>query len=321
MLSFFFNCTSSHSFVLLVFAERPRALTPKQHVALVCAENARDTVACCYEDYPENTKPGKGVSRMIGEWSASYDTLPVAKLDDVMTGIKENGLAPEFDRIISKERQAFLRRFVEAQMVTWESVDAGVSTAWFYWTMKMEGGAFAEWDFLRGVREGWIQTIPNASESSESLYGTCREIAEKTKDDESIINEFPDAQNPNIWIGADIDDDYVVSHAGSLNKDGTTIVTTDDDESQAGDVTWVESGEEFDDDDHGEDDGKRTDELPTDHDKPDADAKHKRKSWFPLFALCFFCYAIWRVFFKQEGNFGPQRYQYTSLDTPTSLSI
>lgn len=48
------------------------------------------------------------------------------------------GTAPEFDRQISHERKLFLRNFVEAQMVTYEAVDQGVSSGWFYWTFKME---------------------------------------------------------------------------------------------------------------------------------------------------------------------------------------
>ncbi len=49
-----------------------------------------------------------------------------------ITCFKIIGTAPEFDRQISLERQAFLRNFVEAQMVTYESVDTGVSSGWFY---------------------------------------------------------------------------------------------------------------------------------------------------------------------------------------------
>lgn len=67
------------------------------------------------------------------------------KLDVVMAGIAENGTAAEFDRQIPPKRQAFLRNFVEAQMVSYEAKDEGVSKGWFYWTLKMEGGAFAEW--------------------------------------------------------------------------------------------------------------------------------------------------------------------------------
>lgn len=256
---------------------------------------------------------------MIGEWSASFDTLPVKKLDDVMKGIQEKYEAPEFDRIISKERQAFLRNYVEAQMVSWESQNVGVSLAWFYWTMKMEGGAFAEWDFLRGVREGWIPTIPHPNNTSESVYGSCHDIADKTKDDDSIVHEFPNPLHldDTIWMGLDITDDFVVSHAGSLNKEGTTTTTKsalDDDNKKMS----VDEDDLSDDDDD-----KGTNRMPEDKTEPDVDAEPQQKSWFPLFALAFFCYAIWHVFFKHGGgpNFRPQRYQYTNLDAPTQLSV
>ena len=249
---------------------------------------------------------------MIGEWSASFDTLPVEKLADVMAGIKEDGKAPEFDRHISKERQSFLRHFVEAQMVTWESKDAGVSTAWFYWTMKMEGGAFAEWDFLRGVEEGWIPMIPPPSESSESLYGTCREIAQKTNDDMSIVHEFPDPKHlpENTWFGPDIDDDYVVSHAGSIGKTGGEEHAIPNKEEKIDDVATYD-----------DDDTVEPATMPKQEDSPSAIREGNQKSWFPLFVICFVCVGVWHVFFKQDINFRPQRYQYTSLDTPTALSV
>jgi hypothetical protein len=40
---------------------------------------------------------------MIGEWSASFDILPAARINDVMNGIAETGLAPLWDRQLSQE--------------------------------------------------------------------------------------------------------------------------------------------------------------------------------------------------------------------------
>jgi len=200
-----------------VFAERPRGLSPRQHIAYVCQRNHRDTVACCYED-ENKTTPSQGISRIIGEWSASYDTLVVDKLDVVMAGIAANGTAPEFYREINLKRKAFLRNFVEAQMVTYEAAETGVSRGWFFWNFKMEGGAFAEWDFLRGLKESWIPAIPDPDTSSVDLYGTCENIIFKTSDDESIVHEFPDPSSLDVnnWQGGAIDDDIVVSHGQSL---------------------------------------------------------------------------------------------------------
>lgn len=74
-----------------VFDERPRHLTPRQHIGLVCQKNHRDAVACCYEDEQKKTIPSKGISRIIGEWSVSPDTLVCDKLDDVMAKIAKEG--------------------------------------------------------------------------------------------------------------------------------------------------------------------------------------------------------------------------------------
>lgn len=285
-------------------------MTPKQHIAYVCGKNARDTEACCYKDNTDNEVPAKGISRIIGEWSASYDTLPVAKLADVMEGIEKEYQAPEFYRQIPKERKAFLRNFVEAQMVTYETIDTGVSRGWFYWTLKMEGGAFAEWDFLRGLEEGWIPPIPNPSTSSESLYGTCHQIAEKTVDDVSIIHEFPDPSTlPDVnWQGVDIDDDFVVSHAGSLGENGEATVNSSDllqtasavekAANLSGGTLDTQKGEVF--------------------DKQGLSQHSSHHFFFSFVVPAFFIYGVWHVFFKRDPS---RRYQYSSIDAPTALSV
>ena len=202
-----------------VFAEQPRALSPRQHIAYVCQNEYRDTIACCYQDGPtRNTIPAPGIQRMVGEWSAAFDTLPVAKLKQLMDGIATHGEAPEFNRQLSSSRQDFLLKFVQAQMVSYEASSVGTSGAWFYWTLKMEGGAFAEWDFLRGLREGWIPTIPLPNETSQSLYGTCYDLIFQTSDSMEVVHEFPDPSTlpANNWQGVDIDDDVVVTHGQSL---------------------------------------------------------------------------------------------------------
>lgn len=84
------------------------------------------------------------------------------------------------------------------------------------------GGAFAEWDFLRGQEEGWIPKIPSPSTSSVDLYGTCYDIIFRTDDDESIIHEFPDPKSLDTanWQGFNIDDDVVITHGQSLKTAG-----------------------------------------------------------------------------------------------------
>ena len=223
----------SFSHIATVFAERPRALSPRQHIAYVCQKNARDANACCWQDPDKKQIPSKGITRLFGEWSASYDTLVVSMLDVVMKGIAANGTAPFFDRQMSSKRKQFLTNFVQAQMVTYEAADLGISRGWFYWTFKTEGGAFAEWNFMRGIEEGWIPKIPNPNVSSVDLFGTCENIIFRTSDDMGIVHEFPDPKSldPNNWQGVTIDDDVVVSHGNSLLK-GKTPKDKEADEKQ-----------------------------------------------------------------------------------------
>lgn len=211
-----------------VFAGNSRDFSPRQHIAMTCqneyhVERRHKDVeggitACCYEDPPANTRPSTQVQRMVGEWSAALDILPVDKLFQVMDGIAANGTATDFHRRLSKERQDLMLRFVQAQMVTYEAADEGVSQGWFYWTLKMEGGAFAEWDFLRGIREGWIPRIPDPHVASTELFGTCYDILWRTDDNMSAIEEYPpdptDATDP--WMGVPVDDDVILTHGDSL---------------------------------------------------------------------------------------------------------
>jgi len=202
-----------------VFAEEPRALSPKQHIAYVCRYNARYTTGCCYQkDQDGQVLPSKGISRMIGEWSAAFDTLVVDKLAAVMDEISKTGKAAEFDRQIPKERQDFLRKFSEAQMVTYEAKSSGLLRGWFYWNFKVEGGAFAEWDYLRGVREGWIHKTERGVASFDR-FGTCEDILMRTDDNDDVVHEFPDPKSfpeGTNWQGVVISDDLVVSHGQSL---------------------------------------------------------------------------------------------------------
>eukprot|EP00542_Grammatophora_oceanica_P012263 CAMPEP_0194033910 /NCGR_PEP_ID=MMETSP0009_2-20130614/6392_1 /TAXON_ID=210454 /ORGANISM="Grammatophora oceanica, Strain CCMP 410" /LENGTH=639 /DNA_ID=CAMNT_0038674641 /DNA_START=31 /DNA_END=1950 /DNA_ORIENTATION=- len=197
-----------------VFFEQGRAFTPRQHIAYVCRSNTGEVKECCYEDAPNNTVPSHGISRIIGEWSGAYDTLPTAMVPYLMKGISTFGQAPFINRTLSRERKDFLRHFVEAQMVAYEARDAGVSSGWLFWNFKMEGGAFAEWDFLRGVKEGWMPPIPEPHVASEDLYGSCYEIYNRTNDDYSlVVDEFPDPRTLDWtqWQGWDANDDFVMS--------------------------------------------------------------------------------------------------------------
>lgn len=154
---------------------------------------------------------------MVGEWSASFDILPAARINEIMEVIAATGRAPYMDRQLSAERQDFIRDYVKAQMVSFE--EAGYKNrAWFYWSAKMENAAFAEWDFLRGIQDGWFPNPvlpPHISSTSE--YGTCYDLLFAISDNRTIIHEFP---NPEDAVPspheATVDDDIVSTHGQSL---------------------------------------------------------------------------------------------------------
>ncbi|KAL7579761.1 hypothetical protein ACA910_021899 [Epithemia clementina (nom. ined.)] len=246
-----------------VFSETTRAISPRQHIALTCqneyhnSSKAKKTqggvTSCCWQDgpLPNPTQPSHAVQRMVGEWSVAVDTLPMDMLYAVLQNVAETGTALHLTRQIDAKRHDFLRHFAQAQMVIYEAADqAGISGAWFYWTVKMEGGAFAEWDFLRGIREGWIPRIPaDATTSSTSLYGTCYEIMAQTSDEGDILHEYPEPvvvvpppRSPKVkrndddhtnndddddnWQGMALDDDVVVSHGKSILLHHMTVTTS-----------------------------------------------------------------------------------------------
>jgi hypothetical protein len=86
---------------------------------------------------------------------------------------------------------------------------------------NIRGGAFAEWDYLRGQKEGWIPKIPSPTTSSVDIHGTCYDIIFRTSDDASIVHEFPDPKSLDLanWQGFSINDDVVTSHGEVLEMD------------------------------------------------------------------------------------------------------
>lgn len=77
------------------------------------------------------------------------------------------------------------------------------------------GGAFAEWDLLRGFREGWVPSpLPKPSDAAQNHFGSCYDIYNKTSDDyDAIIEEYPDPRTLD-WTkyqGWDATDDFVMS--------------------------------------------------------------------------------------------------------------
>lgn len=190
--------------------------------------------------------------------------------------------------------------------VTYESMNSGVSSGWFFHTLKTEGGVFLEWNFLFGFSQGWIPTLPSQERSAESMYGSCESIAGKTSDDSSIVHEFPDPNQKGgeLWLGAEFDDDYVISHAGSVSASGQTIApenTVEEDFSFTGGSALS---------------GGQSETIE----------EKKSGSAFPLFVMLVFCYGIWKGFFAEgQSTLGGSRnqHQYTgiggSIDHSTEL--
>lgn len=104
----------------------------------MCRKNARDTNECCHEGAASGEKPASGISRLVSEWSAAYDTEPNELLKEVMAGILETGEAPRLHRNLTQGERDFVKQFCKAQMVVYESNATGVSSGWFYWNFKME---------------------------------------------------------------------------------------------------------------------------------------------------------------------------------------
>ena len=65
--------------------------------------------------------------------------------------------------------------------------------------------------------------IPEPHVSSESLYGTCLEIYNKTDDSYSIVDEYPDPRTLdwNKWQGWTDNDDFVMSDPNIPDIDRT----------------------------------------------------------------------------------------------------
>eukprot|EP00562_Extubocellulus_spinifer_P032547 CAMPEP_0178730436 /NCGR_PEP_ID=MMETSP0699-20121125/29516_1 /TAXON_ID=265572 /ORGANISM="Extubocellulus spinifer, Strain CCMP396" /LENGTH=569 /DNA_ID=CAMNT_0020382457 /DNA_START=305 /DNA_END=2014 /DNA_ORIENTATION=+ len=200
-----------------VFSEKLRAMSPKQHVAFICGNHYNiELMKCCWDDDGRS----QGLGRIIGEWTASYDTLVGAEINVVFDEIANTGLAPKFDRKITPNEMSMLRNYVEAQMVVYEGRESGDTSGWFYWNFAMEGGVFAEWDFLRGIDEGWIPQVRREI-LAEDRFGSCETIIERTKDDYSVVHEFPDPKDlpPDLVEDRYFDDDVVMTHGQSLERD------------------------------------------------------------------------------------------------------
>lgn len=116
--------------------------------------------------------------------------------------------AEQLERNTTQARRDFLRSYVEAQMVFLET---GQQSGWFFWNIKMEGGYALEWDFLRGVKEGWIPQLPDPDVPCEAVFGNCYDILEATEDNLKAMEPFPDKPK---WVDGWFPDDDTVNYRG-----------------------------------------------------------------------------------------------------------
>ena len=176
---------------------------------------ARQMMKCCWDDDGRS----QGLGRIIGEWTASYDMDVATMITVVFDETRETGVAPRFDREISPGEMKMLRNYIEAQMVVYEGKVTGETNGWFYWNFKVQGGVFAEWDLLRGVDEGWFPKV-DASIPARERFGDCEDIILRTKDDLSVIHEYPNPKDLPSELIEDrhFDDDIVSTHGHSLER-------------------------------------------------------------------------------------------------------
>ena len=344
---------SSYAFTH-VMSPQTRELSPKQHIAYVCGKNYREITSCCYNENDDNNNSNNnGISHIVSEWNAGYDINPISKMVEVMDSIKNNGgQVVDYSRTLSKERQDFLSNFVKAQMVIYEtasttesesssteSLSSSISRGWFYSNIKMEGGAFAEWDFLRGIKEGWIpKLVPNnANVPSEEIYGTCHRIAASTKDDMSIIQPYPSPDTNNNrgsnngkspsttktsehdWFDVVIDDDYVLSHAASQKSSSSSKGGgSGSSSSSSATATKAQGGNSSNNSSSGTLNG-----ATVDGSNGNSSNGKSRGGLFPLTFIGFFCYGVYQVFFRQDGGMPIrnrfERFQYSEVSSAPNM--
>ena len=187
------------SHIYACFVDDLKAMTPKQHITQVCKFERDHINQCCWQGLPPEATELK---RFVGEWTVAYDQTPSPEL--------EIHLAKE-PRDLSPERFRFLRQYALAQMMTYEATPeasegylpdgavAGDFHGWFFWNFRMEADAYREWDYLRGVQEGWIPVLV-AGETVEETFGvTCADLEEDARDcTTDVVEPFPPLKH---WRG------------------------------------------------------------------------------------------------------------------------
>lgn len=215
------NTTNTYldSHIYACFVDDLRAMTPREHIYQVCVFERSHINSCCWEDTPPHPTQ---LMRFVGEWTAAYDQTPMPETESAF---------PD-SRPLTDQRKAFLLQYVMSQMSMMEAtpsdslpyVDYGAPTldfhGWFFWNFRMELDTYREWDYLRGVREGWIPKLDKGRSIQDQFGLTCNDFVEMAAPcTDGVIDPFPviswynetqcDAgYKPNLDILAIVDGSY-----------------------------------------------------------------------------------------------------------------
>ena len=188
------------SHIYACFNQDLQAMTPREHVKQVCGPELDRLNHCCWEDQKHDIV-SKGLGHFVGEWTVAFDQTP----------------SPEFEKQVVKpmtrDRAEFLRQFAVAQMIVYEAEpddhkykdeETGYHhhgleiSGWFFWNFRMESPVYREWDYLEGLRMGWIPVLPaNRSKSLKEAFGTCADVLERTVDRCGVVAPHPPIEG---WV-------------------------------------------------------------------------------------------------------------------------
>lgn len=135
-----------------VFSDDLLALSEDQHIAQACSHSSElatfDIWAIVGEWSPARTDCAKYLNgRGVG-----------ARFDGTRSGSTARGSCQGFSgsaATFSSSYKTFLRKFWEAQTISYEG-----GQGWIQWTWKTEEGAGEEWSYSKGLQYGWIPQNP-----------------------------------------------------------------------------------------------------------------------------------------------------------------
>lgn len=199
------------SHVYACFNDDLRPMTPRQHIEQVCVHEREHVNECCWH---KDTSL-RNMERFVGEWTVAYDQTPSEELEDMPV------------RPMTEARKIFLRQYAEAQMVVWEQdimdvtnydetgqVHHGVDMkGWFFWNFKMEHPAYIEWDYLEGIKQGWIPKFDGKDHNklaAVDILHTCDAlIAAAQPFYEGVVDPYPPLYlPPDGYGGGDTSHDW-----------------------------------------------------------------------------------------------------------------